>query len=131
MQRLSRVEVDEALRAAPRGLRLGEHLVRSRKLTEEELYIALSAHAGIPLGRPAANEVSRPAIRILPEEVSRRWRVLPYRVAMDQVHLLTSDVPTEAMARDLSSACELELRFRLVLPRDLDELLAEYLGSAV
>jgi adsorption protein B len=131
MRRLSRPEIDEALRMAPHGLRLGEHLVRSRKLTEEELYVALSAHAGIPLGRPRASEVSRPATRVLPEEVSRRWRVLPYRVAIGQVHLLTSDVPTEAMARDLRSVCELEPRFRLVLPRDLDELLTEYLGSAV
>jgi adsorption protein B len=127
MRRLSREEIEEAARTLPRGVRLGEHLVRSRKLSEDDLYIALSAHAGIPLGRPPGRELSRGATRILPAEAARRWNVLPYRVAMGQLHLLTADVPTEEMTRDLMAITGLEIRFRLVRPHDLKELAAEYL----
>jgi adsorption protein B len=101
MQCLSPEEVEEAVRTAPRGLRLGEHLVQSRKLSEEDLYLALSAHAGIPLGLPPARELNLHATRALPAETSRRWRVLPYRISMGQLHLLVADVPTEEMTRAL------------------------------
>jgi adsorption protein B len=129
MRCLSTDEIEEALRTIPEGLRLGEHLVQSHRLSEEDLYLALSAHAGIPVGRPPAREVNRGATRALPAAAARRWKVLPYRVAMGQLHLLTSDVPSEDMTRDLSSLSGLEIRFRLVRPRDLEELSAQYLGK--
>jgi adsorption protein B len=131
MRRLSTDEIQEALRTMPHGLRLGEHLVQSRRLTEEDLYLALSAHAGIPVGRPPTREVNRGATRALPAAAARRWKVLPYRIAMGQLHLLTSDVPSEDMTRDLSSLSGLEIRFRLVRPHDLEELSAQYLGSRI
>jgi hypothetical protein len=128
MELLTQEEVEEAMRSRPRGLRLGEHLVRSGRITERDLYEALSAHSGIPLGRPPVEDVSKRATRVLPREVARRWNVLPYRVAMGQLHLLTSDVPTEEMERDLASLSGLEIRFRLAPPRDVAELAAEHLG---
>jgi adsorption protein B len=131
MRRLSREELEQALRDVPSGLRLGEYLVESGRLTEDELYGALSAHAGIPLGRPPAGEVHRGAARLLPAETARRWKVLPYRISMGQLHLLTSDVPTEEMTRDIRSVCGLEIRFRLVRPGELEELAAMCLGRAV
>ncbi len=130
MRRMSSEDVEEALRSAPKGLRLGEHLVRSRKLTEEELYVALSAHAGIPLGRPPARELSREAARTLPAAAARRWRVLPYRLSMGQLHVLTADVPSEAMTVEVAGLCGLEIRFRLVLPGELEELSDQFLGKS-
>ncbi len=131
MRRLTEGELEDALRALPRGWRLGEYLVRSSRLSEEHLYEALSSHAGIPLGRPLAQDVSRRATRALPAEAARRWKVLPYRIAMGQLHLLTSDVPTEDMSRHLAQLSGLEIRFRLVRPHDFEEMSAEYLGQMV
>jgi adsorption protein B len=131
MQRLSAQELKQALESTPAGTRLGEHLIQSRRLSEEEVYAALSAQAGIPLGRPLAREVATSATRAIPAAAALRWKVLPYRVAMGQLHLLTSDVPTEIMSRELSNLCGLEIRFRLVQPADLAELSQRYLGKAV
>jgi bacteriophage N4 adsorption protein B len=130
MRRLSPEEVEGAVREAPRGLRLGEYLVHTRRLSEQEIYEALSAQAGIPLGRPPGREVYPRVTRVLPAEAARRWKVLPYRVAMGQLHVLTSDVPSEEMARELAGLSGLEIRFRLVRPRDFEELSAAYLGRA-
>ena len=60
----------------------------------------------------------------------RRWKVLPYRVSMGQLHLLTAEVPTEEMAVELGRLASLEIRFRLVRPHDFAELADEYLGCA-
>jgi adsorption protein B len=130
MRRLSPADIEEAVRTAPRGRRLGEHLVDSRKLSEEDLYLALSAHAGIPLGRPPGRELNRAATRTLPAEAARRWKVLPYRISMGQLHLLTADVPTEEMTVELSKLSGLEIRFRLIHPKEFEELANEYLGKA-
>jgi len=123
--------VDDALREMPGGLRLGEYLMRSEKLSEEQLYDALSSQAGIPVGRPGARDVSRLATRALPVECVRRWKVLPYRISLGQLHVLTTDVPSEEMSRQLAALSGLEIRFRLVRPRDFHRMAAEYLGESV
>jgi bacteriophage N4 adsorption protein B len=131
MRRLTPEEVEGAVREAPRELRLGEYLVHTRKLSEQDLYEALSVQTGIPLGRPAKREFHAAATRVVPAAAARRWKVLPYRVAMGQLHVLTSDVPTEELTRELAEFSGLEIRFRLVRPDEFDELADAYLGVAV
>jgi adsorption protein B len=122
MHCLNMEDVEVALRSLPSGSRLGEHLVELRKLTEETLYLALSSQAGIPLGAPDDREVNRMASRMIPAEMARRWRVQPYRVDMGQLHLVTTEVPSDEMVRELAAASALDLRFRLTLPREFDKL---------
>jgi bacteriophage N4 adsorption protein B len=122
MRCLDMDDVQKAMRTLPSGSRLGEHLVQLRKLTEENLYRALSSQAGIPLGAPKELELNRMAMRLLPAEMAKRWRVFPYRVEMGQLHLVTTEVPSEQMARELGGASALDLRFRLVAPREFEKL---------
>jgi hypothetical protein len=122
--------VEQAAADKPESLRLGEYLVYLQVVTEENLYRALSVQAGIPLGAPAASEVNRNVTRALPLEVARRWRVLPYRVHLGQLHLVTAELPSEEMTRALASHSTLELRFRLVRPADYNRLAREYLSKA-
>jgi bacteriophage N4 adsorption protein B len=115
-------DVEGALQSLPRGSRLGEHLVQLEKLTEENLYAALSSQAGIPLGAPDHREVNRRASRMLPAEMAARWKVQPYRVDMGQLHLVTTEVPSDEMVRELAAASALDLRFRLTPPREFEKL---------
>ena len=80
--------------------------------------------------REVRSELNRGATRVLPAGAARRWKVLPYRVSMGQLHLLTADVPTEEMTVELAKLSGLEIRFRLVLPREYEELAEQYLGKA-
>jgi len=127
MRCVSMSEVEDALESRPPGLRIGEHLVRSRKVSEEHLYEALSSQSGIPLGVPQKGELHRSATRVFPAEAARRWKVMPYRVAVGQLHVLTPDVPSEEMTRQLAGLSDLEIRFRLVRPSEFDALAREYL----
>jgi adsorption protein B len=130
MHWMSKEEIEQALHELPPGMRLGEYLVDRRRLSEDDLYEALSSHAGIPLGRPPRHDLSRAAARVLPADAARRWRVLPYRISLGQLHVLVSDVPSEELSRRLAGICGLEIRFRLVLPRDFEALAAEFLPGA-
>lgn len=126
----SEESVEQAAAGRPASLRLGEYLVFLRKVSEENLYRALSIQTGIPLGAPARGEVNRLAARTLPVAALRRWNVLPYRVHLGQLHLITSEPPSVEAAEELAALSALELRFRLVRPAEFQRLSREYLPLA-
>jgi hypothetical protein len=66
---------------------------------------------------------------LLPARTSRRWKVLPYRVSAGQMHLLTPEIPSREMLRNLERVASLQLRFRLVPPRDFERFADRYLGG--
>jgi adsorption protein B len=127
MNRVSTGQLEAALREVPQGLRLGEYLLQLQEISEEHLYQALSFQAGIPCGLPNSAEVNRLATRALPAAAALRWKVMPYRVDAGQLHLVTADVPSDAMIRELNRLSELELRFHLIRPTEFENLAREYL----
>jgi len=127
MRAIGAGELEDALCACPPKMRLGEYLVRKRGLACEQLYQALSRQTGIPLGIPENLRVSREAIRALPADVARQWKVLPYRLTAGQLHVISAETPTERMIRDLRGISRLEIRFRLVLPEQFETLAELYL----
>jgi adsorption protein B len=127
MNRVSAAQLDAALRGVPEGLRLGEYLMQLEQISEEHLYQALSFQAGIPLGLPGGAEVDRLATRVLPAATALRWKVMPFRVDAGQLHLVTAEVPSDAMVRELNRLSDLELRFQLIRPNEFEDLAREYL----
>jgi adsorption protein B len=129
MNRVSTGQLARALREVPEGLRIGEYLLQLQQISEEHLYQALSFQTGIPLGLPGNAEVDRLATRVLPAAAALRWKVMQYRVDAGQLHLVTADVPSEAMVRELNRLSELELRFHLIRPNEFEDLAREYLSA--
>jgi bacteriophage N4 adsorption protein B len=125
-QYVEQADVDEALAAKAAGERLGEYLVRTGKLSEEDLYEALSLQQNLPLGAPS--EISRAAASALPAEVSRKWRVLPFRIVAGELFVAGPELPSEEMTQDLKHFSPLEVRFQLVTPTKFEELAREYLA---
>ncbi len=127
MRSITLGELEDALCACPPGIRIGEYLMRNRGLQSERLYQALSTQTGIPFGIPQSLQVSRTATRTLPAEAARRWKVLPYRVTAGQLHVVTAEIPSERMTRELAELSNLEIRFRLVQPEEFEALAGVYL----
>jgi len=127
-QYVLQADVDEALASKGVGERIGEYLVRTGKLSEADLYIALSLQQNLPLAAPDASEISESATRAVPPEVSRRWRVLPFRVAAGQLFVAGPELPSEEMTEELQRWSRLEVRFHLVTPTDFEELARAYLS---
>ena len=124
-------EVERVASSLPKGVRIGEYLVQLRKLTEENLYHALSLQSGIPNGPVTSWEIDRPATRVLPAEAARRWKVLPFRVESGHLDVAVADVPSSELTRELAGLSALKIRYRLVLPSVFAQLTLEYLPSAI
>jgi adsorption protein B len=123
---LSTEALDAALASKPETRRLGEHLMQLGLLAEPDLYAALALQTGLPLGKP--QPVSIPATRMLPAAMSRKWRVLPFRVAAGELWIVGADLPGEELHRDVRRFSSLEIRFHLVTPTEYEELAQQYLG---
>ena len=119
---VSEVDLDRALGRQPVGMRLGEYLVQLGKLTEDDLYEALSLQQSLPVGRLEPTAVSRNVARALPRHVVRDWRVLPYRIASGNLFLASPEIPTDELNRALRGFTRLSIRFQLVTPRNFAEL---------
>ena len=130
MRSLPLSDVETAVRDLPGGLRLGEYLVQLRRLSEENLYHALSLQSGIPAGPVGSDEVDRLATRTLPAEASRKWKVLPFRVETGRLHVAVTDVPSQELTRELAGLSALEIRYRLVRPAEFARLADAYLPPA-
>jgi adsorption protein B len=123
-------EIEKAASRLPKGVRLGEYLLQLRKVSEDRLYRALSMQAGIPLGCPAHAQVDQLVTRVFPAETVRRWKVMPYRVEPGHLLAVTAEVPSPEMAQALAALSTLKIRYRMVLPREFEELTRAYLPAA-
>jgi len=80
-------DLEAALSSQPEGLRLGEHLVRLGKLSESDLYECLSLQQRVSFHKLDRAEISRSITRALPAKVSRKWKVLGFKVVSGQLFL--------------------------------------------
>jgi adsorption protein B len=113
-------ELQTALKTQPRRMRLGEWLVRLGKLTEDELYEALSLQSGLPLGGEAI-DIQRPAVRTIPAKVARQWSVVPFEIRQGELHVAGPE-PDANVEFALRAYTSLKIRFYLVTPREFAKL---------
>ncbi|MFZ4518384.1 MAG: GspE/PulE family protein [Microthrixaceae bacterium] len=86
--------------------RLGEILLELGSITDDALAKGLADQFGIPLADLSTDDVDRDAVARVPEELARRYRVLPLRVAEDDRVIFVSGDPLDTDAiRDLTAAC--------------------------
>jgi adsorption protein B len=123
-------DLEKALANQPPGLRIGEYLVQLGKLTEEELYECLSLQQHLAFATLDRSQVSRPVTRSLPVAVSRRWKVLGYKVVSGQLFVAGPESPCTEMNEDLRRFSKLEIRFHLITPANFEQLQREFLPRA-
>jgi adsorption protein B len=119
--------LDAALASRPEGVRLGEHLMSLRQLTEESLYSALSVQQALPVVRLEPHEISPSIARSLPQRVVMEWRVLPFRVEHGSLCIAGTEAPCAKLNAELESLTALEIRFHLVTPSTFERLRAALL----
>jgi adsorption protein B len=105
-----------ALDSQPQGVRLGEHIANTGRLSVETIYKSLSLQQGLPLAALEIAAVPAAVARVLPERIARQWKVLPFLVAEGDLFLAGPEIPTAEMNRALQEFTALEPRFHLVTP---------------
>jgi len=126
-QYLPAADLAVALESQPEGVRLGEHLVNLGKLSESDLYECLSLQQRVSFQKLDPAQISRPITRALPAQVSRKWKVLGFKVVSGQLFVAGPDVPSEQMSEDLRRFSSLEIRFHLVTPANFEALVQEFM----
>jgi adsorption protein B len=125
--RITSAQLSKALACQPQGRRLGEHLVNLGAISVNDLYAALSLQNNLPLGRP--ENISPAVTRLIPAQLVRQWRVLPFRITAGELYVATSEVPGSDIQDSLRMFSSLQLRFHLVIPREFDAMVAEFLPA--
>jgi adsorption protein B len=120
--RLPEQALATALTECKPGVRLGEFLVESGRLDAESLYKALSFQQGLPLAEVEASAIPWSVARCLPEQVMKKWLVLPFRVADGNLFVASPEAPTSEATAALETFTGLEIRFHLVTPSKFEEL---------
>ncbi len=119
---LAEEQVDSALNSKPPYRRLGEHLIGMGLLREETVYEALSLQQNLPYERLGPDEIQRSAAQVLPAEVARHWKLLPFHLEAGRLHVAGPELPCEEAERELRALTRLDLRFHLITPGNLEEL---------
>jgi len=126
---LTAEELETAWATKPVEANIGDHLLASGLITEEALYGALARHYGVVFGKPATDAISTPITRLVPAEMSRRWRVLPFRIQGGELYLAATEIPSEEFVAQVRSFSSLDLRFQLVTQADFEDLAMTYLPA--
>ncbi len=105
---------------------------RKRLLRQPQVWLK-TAHTYPSLALPAdlavaivdADQVRREATRSLPLHFTRRWKVLPFKVAEGSLFLATPVAPSDGLREDLKRFTRLEVRYQLVSKQNYEALLSE------
>ena len=120
-------ELETALASQPAGVRIGEHLMQLGKLTENNLYECLSLQQNLTFQSLDRTQIAQSVTRALPAEVSRKWKVLAFKVVAGQLFVAGPNVPSDEMSEELRRHSSLEIRFHLVTPANFEALEQEFL----
>ncbi len=120
-------DVEAAMLTKPPNIRLGEHLLALGRLTERELYEALSLQHCLRLEPVEDGSIPLSLAHAIPADVSRRWRILPFKVSDGCLHVACPELPSVEMTRDLRRFSNLEVRVQLVTPGEFERLALRFL----
>ena len=117
---------EAALEGKPAGRRLQDWLVESGRLSESDLYEALSLQLSLPICPVAMESLSREVVRALPAHIVRRHQVVPIRVEGGQLVLAGPEAPPETLVLSLRPYTKLHVKFELVQRSTFEQILEEH-----
>jgi adsorption protein B len=115
-------DLEAALASKPEGVRLGEYLIRLGKLTEAELYEALSLQHGLSMAPIAARPAATNTVRALPAAVARKWKVVPFGISGGRLLLAGPELLSDQTLVELRRYCSLEVQFHWITPAEFERI---------
>jgi hypothetical protein len=126
---VSQAQVNHALSTKPDQVRLGEHLVQSQVLDEEDLYEALRLQHSLPPSSIYAADVQPSIARALPAAVASRHKLVPFKVEVGRLFVAGPELPNAGVRQEVERYTSLEVEFHLVTPSSYHRLVNELLMS--
>ena len=130
------VVTEEALARAQQeqadtGLSLARVLVESGYLEERALVGALAAHLGLDFVELADRQIDTEAASLVPEQMARRYGVLPLGFADDGALIVAMSDPSNVLAQDdLRTVTDRDIRAVMATRTDIAEAIDRFAGMA-
>ncbi|HEY3738956.1 MAG TPA: glycosyl transferase family protein [Bryobacteraceae bacterium] len=124
---LDRQTIEYALANKGEFLRLGEYLVRTGAITEQQMYEALGLQQQLPVIGAGPLSIPRKVARALPIHFIRDWKVIPFAIDNQGLHVCTPEPPPHQLHSQLARHTRLPVRFHLMPTSRFEALSAEVL----
>ncbi len=117
-----------------KGGLLGEVLVKLGMVNEEDMVIALGEQLGIPYATTGEKGLLRPAAdqdleTLVPEELARRWKVLPLRKHLSSLTLACADPLDLIMMDNIKRMTGCEINPVVATVTNIDKGIEEFYGG--
>lgn len=119
MGAISRVDLEDALHEA-RGGRLGDYLISQGKVTHQEVAQALAKQFGLEYLAVQDVSFQPAAVKALPEQLARRYHVVPLELDGKHLRVATADPLNVLMVDDLSFVTQLDIDLAVMTPSDIE-----------
>jgi hypothetical protein len=115
------------------GCRIGQALLGLQLVDERELFAAIGGQLGVPVVRIGSRDVSPRVLRLVPEKVVRRHRVMPLEIVHLQATtslLAAFQSPGDlSLVDQVSFAAGLRVQPVLAADDDIDQAIARHFGG--
>ena len=142
---ITRDQLDQvlAMQQAGDSRRLGNILIDQEWITAESLAVALSMHLNLPFADLSRQEISPELMRIIPENVARRYQLIPVEISNESLFVVMEDptdiavlgeisaltgmniTPSVGVGMDIQTAIDLHYKAN----KDIEREVAEFSGT--
>jgi len=111
------------------GVRFGEALVKLGKISTEDLNWGLAQQFNIPFVHIRPEMIDPEAVRLVPEELARRYNLLPYLLIGDELTVIMEDPTVKRAVNELESVTGKHVTIGVGLPETIQVALNEVYGE--
>jgi type IV pilus assembly protein PilB len=124
--RLTQTGIFKAIAAQHAGdaERIGQLLIKSGRVSERDVYVALSHQLGVPFVQLAHFDVDPQALMLLPQHIARRFMILPLMLHHDRLVVAVSEPGDPQMLGELRFAVGRSIEIALAAPTDIRAAIA-------
>ncbi|HPQ68019.1 MAG TPA: hypothetical protein PKW95_02750 [bacterium] len=127
---ISQQDIEQALAEQRRtGVRFGEALINLKIVSSEDVNWGLAQQFNIPFVRIHSEAIDPEAVRLLPEEVARRHKLLPYLLIDDELTVVMEDPTSKRAVSDVETITGKRVNVAVGLPEDIEARLDEVYGD--
>ncbi len=120
MGALTQAELELALKIAGKDNRIGDYLIQQGLVTPQDVAQALSKQFSLPFLTLQEISFQADAVKRIPEQVARRYKVVPVRVDDNRLTIASADPLNVLVTDDLSFLTGLQIELALMTPADIE-----------
>jgi type II secretory ATPase GspE/PulE/Tfp pilus assembly ATPase PilB-like protein len=115
------------------GGRLGDILLKQGLVTPEQMAIVLSIHLNLPLIDLKRHVVQARAMRLIPEEMARKYAFIPLDIVNDSLMVVMADPEDVRTIEDIKAQAKMRIEVALGVRSDIERAidLNYHAGSAI